>query len=82
MTADEIFELGQKEVGRIRKEIENNKATSCFEGDLKAFYRYWQLIQSLLLLKKMKDVVNAFNQIYEGINSSERTIQHSTENSF
>jgi len=42
MTADEIHELGLKEVARIRGEMEEVKRQVAFDGDLHAFFRYMQ----------------------------------------
>jgi uncharacterized protein (DUF885 family) len=39
MTPDEIFEVGQKEVARIRGEMEAVKTQVGFKGDLKAFFK-------------------------------------------
>lgn len=39
MTPDEIFDLGQKEVARIRAEMEAVKTQVGFKGDLKAFFK-------------------------------------------
>ncbi|MCA0236609.1 MAG: DUF885 domain-containing protein [Bacteroidetes bacterium] len=40
MTADEIFDLGQREVARIRSEMEKVKTQVGFKGDLKAFFDF------------------------------------------
>lgn len=40
MTPDQIFETGQKEVARIRSEMEQVKQQVGFKGDLKAFFKY------------------------------------------
>ena len=40
MTPDQIFELGEKEVARIRGEMEVVKNQVGFKGDLKAFFKY------------------------------------------
>lgn len=40
MTPDEIFELGQKEVARIRSEMEKVKEQVGFKGDLNAFFKH------------------------------------------
>lgn len=42
MTADEIHELGLKEVARIRGEMQEVKRQVAFDGDLHAFFRYMQ----------------------------------------
>jgi uncharacterized protein (DUF885 family) len=40
MPPNEIFELGLKEVARIRKEMDSIKRVTRFDGDLKAFFDY------------------------------------------
>lgn len=40
MTAEEIHQLGLKEVARIRKEMEAIKTDMKFEGDLQAFFKF------------------------------------------
>jgi uncharacterized protein (DUF885 family) len=40
MTPDEIFEIGQKEVARIRAEMEKVKTQVGFKGDLMAFFKH------------------------------------------
>ncbi len=40
MSTDEIFELGKKEVARIRSEMEKVKEQVGFKGDLKAFFAH------------------------------------------
>jgi uncharacterized protein (DUF885 family) len=40
MTPDEVFELGQSEVKRIRGEMEKVMAEVGFKGDLKKFFEY------------------------------------------
>ena len=40
MTPDQIFDIGEKEVARIRGEMEKVKEQVGFKGDLKAFFKY------------------------------------------
>ncbi|MTI41922.1 DUF885 domain-containing protein [Fulvivirga lutimaris] len=40
MTPDQIFDLGIREVARIRNEMDSLKESTGFEGDLKAFFNY------------------------------------------
>lgn len=40
MTPDEIFDLGEREVARIRREMDSLKNAVNFEGDLNAFFAY------------------------------------------
>jgi len=40
MTPDQIFDLGMREVARIRNEMDSLKTSTGFEGDLKAFFNY------------------------------------------
>ncbi len=42
MTAEEIHQLGLKEVGRIRGEMEDVKRQTGFDGDLHAFFKFMQ----------------------------------------
>ena len=65
MTADEIFQLGQKEVDRISAEMERVKKEVGFEGDLKAFFNHLRVRKELMPFKKPEDVIANFNAIHE-----------------
>jgi uncharacterized protein (DUF885 family) len=67
LTPDEVYELGKKEVVRIRKEIENVKQQVGFKGDIKAFYTFLETDPRFTPFKKDEDVVNAFHKIYDSI---------------
>ncbi|MCW3108599.1 MAG: hypothetical protein JWQ09_3105 [Segetibacter sp.] len=67
MTPNQVFELGQKEVERIRKEIENIKQQVGFKGDLKAFYKYLIADGKFTPFKEDQEVVDAFHKIYDSI---------------
>jgi uncharacterized protein (DUF885 family) len=65
MTPDEIFELGQKEVARIRSEMEKVKEEVGFKGDLKAFFKHVNEKEAKLRpFKDPKEVIANFNAIY------------------
>ena len=66
MTPDQIFELGQKEVARIRAEMEKVKADVGFKGDLKAFFK--QVTEGEAKLRPFndpKEVTANFNAIHQ-----------------
>ncbi len=66
MTPDQIFELGQKEVARIRSEMETVKAQVGFKGDLKAFFKHVTEGEAKLRpFTKPEDVLANFNAIHE-----------------
>lgn len=67
LTPEEVFNIGQREVARILKEIEIIKQQVGFKGDLKAFYKYLSTDKKFTPFKEDQDVVNAFNKIYETI---------------
>ncbi len=56
MSADEIFELGQQEVARIRTEMEKVKTQVGFKGDLKAFFDYVRSDKKFMPFKKPEEV--------------------------
>lgn len=64
LTPDEIFEIGQKEVARIRQEMEAVKAQVGFKGDLKAFFKYVMENKQLFPYKKTADIMADFGQIH------------------
>ncbi len=65
MTADEIFELGQREVKRIRGEMEKVMAEIGFEGDLDAFLEYVRNKPELIPFDDPEEVIAHFNEIHE-----------------
>ena len=65
MTADEIHELGLKEVGRIRAEMEKVKAEVGFKGDLLAFFDHVRTNQELMPFDDPQEVLDNFNAIHE-----------------
>ena len=66
MTPDQIFELGQKEVARIRAEMEKVKAEVGFKGDLKAFFKHVTEGEAKLRpFSDPKEVIANFNAIHQ-----------------
>ena len=66
MTPDEIFELGQKEVARIRSEMEKVKEQVGFKGDLNAFFK--QVTEGVGVLRpftKPEQVIANFGAIHD-----------------
>lgn len=58
MSADEIFNLGQSEVTRIRSEMEKVKEQVGFKGDLRAFFDYVRTDKKFMPFKKPEEVIN------------------------
>ncbi len=65
LSPDEIFETGQREVARIRGEMEKIKAEVGFQGDLKAFFAHVNKLPVLHPYTKDQQAIESFNQIHE-----------------
>ncbi|WP_299224713.1 DUF885 family protein [uncultured Psychroserpens sp.] len=65
MTADEIHQLGLKEVARILSEMENVKQQVGYEGDLISFFDYVRNNKVLMPYENADDVIDNFNKIHE-----------------
>jgi uncharacterized protein (DUF885 family) len=65
LSADEIFELGKKEVDRIAKEMEAVKEQVGFKGDLKAFFAHLRTKKELTPFTSADQVIDHFNAIHE-----------------
>lgn len=65
MSANEIFELGKREVERISKEMESVKEQVAFKGDLKAFFEYARTKKELMPFSTAEQVIDNFNKIHE-----------------
>jgi uncharacterized protein (DUF885 family) len=57
MSADEIFELGQKEVARIRSEMEKVKNQVGFTGDMRAFFDHVREDKKFMPYKTPEEVL-------------------------
>ncbi len=64
MTADEVFDLGQREVGRLRKEMEKIMEETGFKGDLKAFFTYLNKDKKFFPFNSPKEVLDSFENIH------------------
>lgn len=64
MTADEIHNLGLKEVSRILAEMEKVKEQVGFEGDLKSFFNDVRTNKALMPFKTAEEVIANFNAIH------------------
>lgn len=58
MSADEVFDLGQREVARIRMEMEKVKNEVKFNGDLRAFFDYVRTNKKFMPFKTPEQVVS------------------------
>lgn len=64
MTADEIFELGKKEVARLLQEMENVKEEIGFAGDMKTFFDFVRNKKELMPFTEPQQVIDNFNTIH------------------
>ncbi|UOQ78005.1 DUF885 domain-containing protein [Hymenobacter sp. 5516J-16] len=62
-TPEEIYQTGQREVARIRGEMEKVKAQVGFKGDLKAFFASLKSDPKLMPYKTPEEVLGAFRAI-------------------
>ena len=67
LSADEIFETGQKEVDRITRAMEKIKDQVDFKGDLKAFFNYIRTNKDLMPFSEPDQVIAHFNDIHNVI---------------
>lgn len=65
MTADEIHELGLKEVARLSAEMEKVKTQVGFKGPLKDFFNYVRAKKELIPFTQPQQVIDNFNAIHE-----------------
>lgn len=63
LTADQVFELGQSEVKRIRGEMEKVMQQEGFKGDLKQFFSYLHSDPKFFPYKTKKEVLDAYASI-------------------
>ncbi|GAA0526175.1 DUF885 domain-containing protein [Chitinophaga japonensis] len=62
-TPDEIFDTGQKEVARIRGEMEQIKNSTGFKGDLAAFFQFVRSDPQFRIFKTPAQVLDSFRAI-------------------
>lgn len=66
LTPDEIFETGQREVARIRSEMEKVMNETGYKGDLKSFFTFIKTDNKFMPFKTADEVINTFKS-YESI---------------
>lgn len=64
-TPEEIYQLGLKEVARIRGEMDSIKNKVGFKGDLKSFFEYMKTDPKFTPYKTPKQVLDAFENIHQ-----------------
>ena len=65
MTADEIHQLGLKEVARIRGEMESVKKQVGFEGDLNSFFNHVRENEDLMPFTERSQVIAWYDSIHQ-----------------
>lgn len=65
LTAEQIFDLGEKEVERISAEMEKVKEEVGFKGDLKAFLKQINGNKKLMPFTKPEEVLEHFQKIHD-----------------
>lgn len=65
LTAEEIHEIGLKEVARISAEMEKVKTQVGYKGDLKSFFNAVRNNKKLMPFTKASQVIAHFNEIHE-----------------
>jgi uncharacterized protein (DUF885 family) len=64
LTPEEIFQIGEREVLRIRREMEKVKAEVGFKGNLKAFFDHVNTNKKFMPFKTPEEVTSGFNAIH------------------
>ncbi|MDR6565568.1 DUF885 domain-containing protein [Chitinophaga ginsengisegetis] len=67
LTPEEIFALGEKEVARIRGEMEDVKNSTGFKGDLPAFFASVRTDKKLRIFKTPAAILDSFKAIEDKI---------------
>lgn len=65
LTAEQIFDLGEKEVARILSEMEKVKDEVGFKGDLKAFFKQVREDKKLMPFTTPEQVLASYQGIYD-----------------
>ncbi|MGD9341682.1 MAG: DUF885 domain-containing protein [Chromatiales bacterium] len=65
MTADEIFELGQREVARISEEMEKVMRETGFDGDLRSFFDHVRASKTQMPFTDPAQVIANFEAIHD-----------------
>ncbi|GAA3946595.1 DUF885 family protein [Chitinophaga oryziterrae] len=67
LTPDEIFATGEKEVARIRGEMETVKTSTGFKGDLPAFFNFLRTDKQFKIFSTPGQVLDSFRAIKDKI---------------
>ncbi|SEW02904.1 Uncharacterized conserved protein, DUF885 familyt [Chitinophaga sp. YR573] len=67
LTPDEIFAIGEKEVARIRGEMETVKTSTGFKGDLPAFFNFLRTDKQFKIFSTPGQVLDSFRAIKDKI---------------
>lgn len=70
LTADQIFELGQREVSRLLGEMEKVREAVAFKGDLKAFFQHVRRRKELMPFTEPQQVIDNFHAIHRKMQPS------------
>lgn len=65
ISAEQIFNLGLREVARIRKEMDSVKTQVGFKGDLKSFFEYVKTDPKFFPFKTEEEVLNRFRSFLD-----------------
>lgn len=69
-SAEEVFQLGQREVRRLLAEMEKVKERVGFQGDLKAFFAHVRTRKELMPFTEPKQVIENFHSIHRKMQPS------------
>jgi len=64
-TPEEIYQIGLREVARIRNQMDSIKNKVGFKGDLKAFFEFMKTDKQFMPYKTPKQVLDAFENIHQ-----------------
>lgn len=73
-TPEEIYQLGLKEVARIRGKMDSIKNKVGFKGDMHAFFTYMQTDAKFMPYKTPKEVLAAFENIHQRMQPKLKTM--------
>lgn len=62
---EEIYELGLKEVARIKTQMDSIKTLVGFKGDMKAFFAYMRTNPKFMPYTRPQQILNAFENIHK-----------------
>lgn len=65
LTAEQIFDIGEKEVARISAEMEKVKTEVGFTGDLKSFFKYVREKKELMPFNTAEEVLASFENMHQ-----------------